>query len=77
MFSTKRLQKLAAGAFVSELMNRFRARQLGQAQPGWNPRDFPASLRTSQVETGPTLALYSAHDTTVAAVLSALGLFNG
>lgn len=47
---------------------------------GWSPADFgPGSADggrdNATTIAGPRLALYSAHDTTIAAVLSALGVY--
>ena len=56
---------------------RLQAAAAQQPQPGWVPIEEPATPEVPGDKLGPRMVLYSAHDTTLAAVLSALGLFDG
>jgi hypothetical protein len=62
-----------------QLYQRLAAAAANEPQPGWDYTSFPKNIAVpgSNQYMGPRLYLYSAHDTTVAAVLSGLGLFNG
>ena len=62
-----------------QLAERLSAAAQGVPQPGWDFTSFPKNIAVngSRQYLGPRLYLYSAHDTTVAAVLSGLGLFDG
>lgn len=62
---------------VDQVRERLQAAAEGLPQPGWEPIEEPATPELPGDKLGPRMVLYSAHDTTLAAVLSALGLFDG
>lgn len=49
------------------------------AQPGWSAQLITDGIlnATEDDELGPRIAMFSAHDTTCAALLAALGVFDG
>ena len=77
IFGTPTLHKLTAGRLVNELVARLHAAAAGDPQPGWDKTTFPSGDKTRGTGTGPRMAIYSAHDTTVLAVLKALGAYDG
>ena len=67
-------------AAVCQLLTRLTAAADKQPQPGWSNNTFPPAPSVQDINgtfTGPRLVVYSAHDVTVAAFLSALGIFDG
>lgn len=79
MFATYEQRRLSAGLFLGEVRERLLAAAASQPQPHWDPSSVTGGLSepTPSDFVGPRLAMYSAHDTTVASVLSALGVFDG
>jgi hypothetical protein len=73
MYNSLELHRMTAGNLVWEMRQRLMAAATGTNQPGWSPSSYAAG---SKPGTGPKLALYSAHDTTVAALASALGVWD-
>ena len=65
--------------FSAQLYRRLTAAATGTHQPDWDYTSYPRSVTTpgSRQYLGPSLYLYSAHDTTVASVLSAMRIFDG
>jgi len=78
-FLTQEMRLLSSGVFLDTLSSRLAAAATKDVQPGWNPNSFQSYLTTpgSRYKQGPLLWIYSAHDTTVAAILAGLGLFSG
>jgi hypothetical protein len=78
LFATLLQQQLTAGLLVADMVNRLQAAQAGAVQPGWDPSSYPKDDQNDTlVRLGPRMYGYSAHDTTLTALLSALGVYNG
>ena len=71
MYTGKSLRQATSGEMLAMLTARFQARVAGSAQPEWDPTSYPAP-DAAQL-TGPQFAIYSAHDTTLAALLYGMG----
>lgn len=82
MFKGKELQKLSSGLLIKEilhLMNLHIPKQdrLLIAQPQSHLSVNHRSNREPKLDAAFTFVIFSAHDTTLAALLSALGVFDG
>lgn len=71
---TKEMQRLRGGPLVKEMTNQMSSR-VGWTSPSSSSTSSPSSLSSSAASR--KLFMYSAHDVTLAAFLSALGVFNG
>lgn len=67
MFNSTTLKKKSSGVFLDELRVRISHAVQGTAQPDFAPANFPWAN-----ETGPSFYIYSAHDTTIKAVLNGM-----
>lgn len=79
MFTGFQSRRLGGGNLVGAIRERLQLASEGKPQPGWNQRLITDDLLQATVRDveGPRIAMYSAHDTTLAALLSALDVFNG
>jgi acid phosphatase len=69
-YRTPRQRQASAGTALAMVAARFQAAAAGTAQPGFDPTSYPNA--TGQQLLGPSLAIYSAHDTTLLTLLYAL-----
>lgn len=79
MFESHELRRLGGGNLVGEITRRL-AKGAGVTESDWPlpiPLDVPENDLDAAKGVGTRFVEYSSHDTTVAALLAALGVFNG